>query len=701
MISARNVTVAGTVLWLATSAAMGQSDSAIQRIGAGPSAATIPAAHARDSNGATPMNRKVVGGQAASWRSRPVLDTSRSRQAVLHGVPVSAVKLRDGFWSVRRKAAIDVSLPTFLELLDQHGEIDNFRRLSDRKSVPHRGRTAADADVYKWVEAAAFAVQSGDGGATRKAAEEVVEAIAAAQDRSGYLVTALMGESVPLRHTGMARNHELYCMGHMLQAGIAWYRATGERTLLDVGIRMVEYILRNFGPGRKPIFEGHPEVELALAELYRTVPDHRYLDLAGYFLQGDPRNLEQVSPADLISLFTVKPFTERTRLEGHAVRAMYACSGATDYFLETGDAEYWNTLTKLWDDMVQYKMYITGGLGSRAHGEAFGDPYELPNKLAYAESCAAIGNVFWNWRMLQATGDGKYTDVLERALYNGANSGLSLDGKLYCYRNPLEVGGEPDEKIRNPWYSTPCCPPNLERLFASLPGYFYSTSNDGIWIHLFDNNEMKWKLEDGTPVEISQQTRYPWEGEVTITVTPASAKEFSVFVRKPSWARSVRLEASGTPLLSVPVEKGYFAVHRTWKPGDQLVFQMDMTPRLTMANARVQDDVGKVAVQRGPLVYAMEGLDQPRGTSVFDWYLAATPGQEDFQSAWDAQLLGGTVTLKHKGWRLVRSEGDKQLYQDIAPRQYLPGEITLIPYYTFHNREMTAMEVWIPYRETR
>jgi DUF1680 family protein len=301
-----------------------------------------------------------------------------------------------------------------------------------------------------------------------------------------------MGDNASQRHTATARNHELYCLGHMLQAGIAWHRATGDRKLLDVGVRMVEYLLRDFGPVKKPIFEGHPEIELSLVELYRSTGDRRFLDFAGYLLEGDPRNIEKVRASDLVYLFTIKPFTERTKLEGHAVRAMYACSGATDYYLETGDRKYWNVLTNLWQDMVDGKMYLTGGVGSRAAGEAFGDPYELPNRQAYTESCAAIGTMFWNWRMLQATGDAKFMDTFERSLYNGANSGLSLSGSLYCYRNPLDLVGDPNDRIRNPWYTTTCCPPNLQRVLASLPGYFYSTSKEGRWIHLFDNNRLTW-----------------------------------------------------------------------------------------------------------------------------------------------------------------------------------------------------------------
>jgi DUF1680 family protein len=633
--------------------------------------------------------------------AQPIVDTTKSPKAALHGVPASAVEVRDGFWAPRRKAAISVSIPTFLELMEQNGEVDNFRRLSGRKNVARRGRIPADADVYKWLEAVAFSVQTGAAPAElRKTAEGVIDDIAAGQDSSGYMVSAFMGDSASGRHTGMARNHELYIFGHMLQASVAWYRASGDRKLLDVGVRMADYLLRNFGPDKKPIFEGHPEVELALVELYRTVGDRRYLDLAGYFLNGDPRNLETVRPADLVYLFTVKPITERTKLEGHAVRAMYAVSGATDYYMETGDSKYWSTLGTLWDDMVGRKMYITGGLGSRAQNEGFGDPYELPNKTAYAESCAAIGNVFWNWRLLQATGDGKYADVLERALYNGANSGLSLDGRTYCYRNPLEVSGDPVDKIRNPWYSTPCCPPNLERLFASLPGYFYSTSKDGVWVHLFDNSELNWKLEDGTPIKLSQQTKYPWEGDVTITVTPATAKEFTVFVRKPSWSASYRVDG-GTSAGTPAADKGYVAVRRTWKPGDRIIVHLDMEPRLSSANPLVRDDVGRVAVERGPLVYAAEGLDQAVGTTAFDWELDASPNARKFTSAWKPDMLGGVVTLTHPALRSDVAEKDQPLYRSLAPRKYTSGELTLIPFYTFQNRQPTSMVVWIPYRDTR
>jgi len=616
-----------------------------------------------------------------------VIDTSHSPKAVLHPVPVQAVTLGNGFWTERRRVNVEVSLPTLLQLFEENGILDNFRRLSGKKDVARRGPLYTDSDVYKWLEAVAFVLENGNDAALRKSAEGVIDDIVAAQEPSGYLNTYFTREHLAERHTNMRHGHELYCLGHMLQAGIAWQRATGKSKLLDAGRRMVEYLLTNFGPDKKPIFEGHPEIELSLVELYRTTGNRKYLDFAGYFLGGDERNLAVIPPRDLVYLFTGKPFTARTQLEGHAVRAMYASSGATDYYLETGDDRYWRTLGTLWDDLTQRKMYLTGGVGSRSAGEAFGEPYELPNQLAYTESCAAIGVMFWNWRMAQATADGRYMDVFERALYNGANSGLSLKGNLYCYRNPLELTGNPDDRIRNPWYDTTCCPPNLQRILGSLPGYFYSTSKEGVYVHLFHNSTLKWKLEDGTALELSQKTNYPWDGTVEITVTPAEPKEFTLFIRLPAWAGSMK-PAEGES------RSGYWALRKSWRPGDKVTLRLPVEPQFVAANPRVRDDVGKVAVERGPLVYCMEALDQPQGANVFDWFI---DGTQRPRSEWRADLLGGVTVVRASAARLSPGGDSRPLYSPAgAPRQSQPGQITLIPYYTFSNREPTSMQVWVP-----
>ncbi len=328
----------------------------------------------------------------------------------------------------------------------------------------------------------------------------------------------------------MYRSHELYCLGHLLQAGIAYYRATGDRKLLDIGIRFVDYLTANFGPEKRPLLTGHPELEMALVELYRTTGNRAYLNLAGYLLSGVETERLHLKPSQVSYMFSGIPFTSRTKFEGHAVRAMYASSGATDYYLETGDPLYRKTLDTLWADLTNRKMYITGGVGSRSDGEAFGDPYELPNSQAYTESCAAIGNMMWNFRMLAASGESRFADIMERALYNGINSGMSLDGTLYCYRNPLASDGE---KIRNEWYDTTCCPPNLERVLASLPGYFYASSKDGLYVNFYHASELDWQ-----GLKVTQKTNYPWSGDVEFTVTPESTREFTMFLRIPEWSRN-------------------------------------------------------------------------------------------------------------------------------------------------------------------
>src|SRR3984893_5767102 len=374
-----------------------------------------------------------------AWPDQGTLNLAKSPYAKLRSVPVHAVTIEAGFWSPRRETNVSASIPSMGKLLEVNGRMDNFRRLTGKSAAPQRGPVYSDSDIYKWIEAAGFALQSGDRPELRAAVDKDIHEIVAAQQADGYLNTYYVLDHAAQRMEPKTQQHghELYCVGHLLQGAIAYYRATGDRTLLDAGLRFVNaFLWPNFGPGadKKPLFSGHPEMELALIELYRLTGDKRHLELAGYLLQGDARI--HFKPEDYVYHFCGIPFTSRMHLEGHAVRAMYACCGAADYYLETGDQAYWKTLSVLWKDLVSAQMYVTGGVGARSDGEAFGDPYELPNARAYGESCAAIGNMMWNWRMLAATGEAKFADVIERALYNGINSGMSLSGTLYCYRNP-------------------------------------------------------------------------------------------------------------------------------------------------------------------------------------------------------------------------------------------------------------------------
>jgi DUF1680 family protein len=442
---------------------------------------------------------------------------------------------------------------------------------------------------------------------------------------------------------------------------------------MDAGARMVDnFVLPNYGPGQnqKPIISGHPEIEMALIELYRTTGKRQYLELAGYILHGDDR--WTIDPERIVYMFCGIPFPQRTKLEGHAVRAMYACCGAADYYLETGDQAYWKALNTLWEDLTRRQMYINGGVGARAQWEAFGAPYELPNAQAYGESCAAIGNMMWNWRMLAASGEAKFTDVIERALYNGINSGMSLDGTTYCYRNPLAFdpahfdGFRGSPNIRNPWYDVTCCPPNIERTFSSLPGYFYSTSKDGLYVHLYDNSTLDWHLEDGTPIKIQQKTSYPWEGAVKVTVTPAEPKDFTFHLRIPGWANGASIAVNGKPEPGAKPGE-YLAIRRNWKPGDSVTLNFDQAESVALADVSIS-------------------LSQ----------------SAKFTSEYKPDLLGGVTVLHHGGGVFEVSSAEEALYApaSLAPAKTRPAELTFIPYYAWANRQPCAMQVWTPYMRT-
>ena len=636
-----------------------------------------------------------------TWKDEGVLFVDKSPYAKLHNIPVHAVTITQGFWGARRETNVDKSIPSMEKLLEANGRMNNFLRLAGKSDAAQHGPVYSDSDVYKWTEAAGFALQSGDRPELRATADKIIKEIVAVQERSGYLNTYYVGDHAKDRMAPQVQRwgHELYNIGHMVQGAIAYYRATGDGTLLDAGIRFVDgYLLPNFGPGpdKKPILSGHPEIELALIELYRTTGDNRYLELAGYILHGDDRI--KLPQDGYVYHFSGIPFASRTHLEGHAVRAMYACCGATDYYLETGDQSYWKTLNVLWQDLVSSQMYVTGGVGARSEGEAFGDSYELPNFTAYGESCAAIGNMMWNWRMLAATGDAKFADVIERALYNGINSGMSLDGTMYCYRNPLGFDPSGGDQIRNPWYDTTCCPPNLERTFASLPGYFYSTSKDGFYVHLYDNSQLDWHLENGIGLKVVQKTNYPWDGTVEISVAPAKPSEFTFYLRVPGWSYGTQISINGKPL-SGATPGQYLALQRRWSSGDVINVKFGMTPQVIEANSRVVDDYGRVAVQRGPLVYCLEQLDQPDGVQLFDVSLdVRQEASSKFREEFHNDLLGGIVVLKHTGAVSANSNSLRSLYRPYtaeAPKAR-QVELRFVPYYAWANRAATPMQVWTP-----
>jgi len=630
-----------------------------------------------------PLSSQSEPPTAGPWNQQGVIYLDHSLNARMHPVPIQAVHLGDGFWTPRRKVVTERSLPATLAALEDHGIVDNFRRLAGKPELPRKGPNFSDADLYKWIEAAAWALASNETSDSDKQKlrgdiDSLTNTILAAQEPSGYLNTYFVGDRLHLRLTDLVHSQEDYCLAQFLEAGIAYYRATGNRRLLDAGIRFADYILANFGPSKKPFITGHPGLEMALIELYRTTAQTKYLDFTRYLYSGMERDRLKLKDSDIRFTFSGRPFTSRTELEGHAVRALYASAGATDFFTETGEPAYKRTLDLLWTDLTARKMYITGSVGSRSSGESLGDDYELPSEQSPSETCPAIiaagANVMWNFRMLTLTGDSRYADVLERALYNAVNSGVSLAGN-------------------------PSCPTNLERLFESLPGYLYAASRDDIYVNLYQESKLNWRLEDGSPLVISQATAYPWNGDVKITVQPAKPATFTVYLRWPGWAAAADVSVNGQPL-SIGAKRGSFIpVTRTWSPGDVVSLSLPMPVTPMSANPRVADDYGRVAIQRGPLVYALEQPDHP-GVSISDLFFRSgnIPSPELRRD-----LLGGITVLKVSGLAAEKSLVDEPLYQPLSVAQTRAKRnipLTFIPYYTVGNRDQAGqsapMEVWVP-----
>jgi uncharacterized protein len=623
---------------------------------------------------------------AAQPSAGAVVDTSRSPNAILRPVAVSAVKLEDGFWRPRLEANRTQGLPALLKQLEEHGIVDNFRRLTGRKSCPRRGPFFSDSDLYKWIEGASLALQSNDDSELRKKMDAVIDDVVAAQGKDGYLNTWFVEERAGGRFKNLANEHELYCAGHLFQAAVANYRATGERKLLDCATRYADYLCETFGPGKKVQGHcGHPEIEMALIELGRTTGEKRYLELAKYYLDD-------------------YGYLKHDTVRDHAVRQMYACCGGVDLYAETGAASYLETTRKLWDDFTGSKMYITGGLGSRFGGEAFGERFELPNRMAYAETCAAIGNAMWNWRMLTVTADARYADVMERALYNGVLSGVSLDTTHWFYVNPLEwtagdIAAKREGNRRVPWFDCTCCPSNMVRTLASVPGYMFSVAPKALYVHLYDNCHMETQIPDGPKVKVAVKTKYPWDGRIEVTVTPEVPATFDLMLHIPEGDNFSVQETAGTALADAGLANvartpsGYCKLSYKWQAGEKVVLRLDMPVVPMVADDRVAEDRGRIALQRGPVVYCLEGNDNP---NVAIDRVAVDPRAE-FKADYQARLLGGVGVITFPA--LEQTESNLGLYHRAGmPISGNNVQLTAIPYYAWANREPAPMAVWLKSR---
>jgi DUF1680 family protein len=531
--------------------------------------------------------------------------------------------------------------------------------------------------------------------------DDVIAEIAAAQQPDGYLDTYYMFDKAGERWTNLRDMHELYCAGHLIQASVAHHRATGKTNLLRVAQGVADNICAIFGPeeeGKRPGTGGHEEIEMALVELARDIGERKYLDQARFFVDvrgqghagGDEYHQDHV------------PFRAFQRMVGHAVRAVYLNAGAADLAAEIGGIEMGDealraALDRLWDNMTTRQMYVSGGIGSRYRGEAFGDDYELPNARAYAETCAAIGSVMWNWRMLALRGEARYADLIETTLYNAVLVGLSLDGQSYFYQNPLQDDGSHQ---REPWFGCACCPPNIARTLASLPGYFYSTSDEGAWMHLYAEGSASLTLPDGRLVRLVVHTRYPWEGKIAIAVDGEGA--FGLYLRVPGWCEEgASISVNGQTLTEVLLPGSYAQVHRSWQTGDTVELDLPMPPRRVESHPYVAENAGRVALMRGPLLYCLEQVDHRLpGGQVVDLRDVVLPADAALAVEFCPGLLGSVAVLRGQATALPPDEGwAGRLNRTVRPQAEKPAGqavgIRAVPYYAWANRGPGAMRVWL------
>ncbi|MFG2130737.1 glycoside hydrolase family 127 protein [Streptomyces sp. NPDC048751] len=619
----------------------------------------------------------------------------------------AVVGIDAGFWLDRREVNARTSIPQGPELLESAGNLHNLRLAAGTTEGEFQGAYPfVDTDVYKWLEAAAWQLAQEADPDLEAHVDRIIGLVAGAQQPDGYLNTWFQLVKGGEQYQDLRWGHELYCAGHLIQAAVAHHRATGRDELLDVARKFADQVDSVFGlPGSgKPLdgIDGHPEVETALVELYRETGERRYLDLAAYFVDRHGHGLlgGEAYCQDRV------PVREATDVEGHAVRQLYLLAAAADLATETGEEELRTASERLWHAMTTTKTHLTGGLGAHHDEEDFGDPYELPNERAYCETCAAIASVQWSWRMALLSGEARYSDLIERTLYNGFLAGVSLDGERWLYVNPLQVrdghtdpGGDQSAR-RTRWFRCACCPPNVMRLLASLEHYLASTDADGgLQIHQYVNARYT-----GAPgVTVRCETDYPWHGTIALTVEETPAEQpWTLSLRVPQWCRDVRVRC-GEESYDGPVEDGWLRLERTWTPGDRVVLELGMEPRLTAADPRVDAVRGCVAIERGPLVYCLEQVDHPGGG--LDDIVVDTTRPLAVKHRPD--LLGGVTTVVAAGRRRHIPDRGWWPYSPVGPSSESssgtsvqqhgePVELTAIPYYAWANREDGSMRVWLP-----
>ncbi len=635
------------------------------------------------------------------------------------------VNVNGGLWQEKQQINHSVTLPIEYQRLVEKGNIEALK-MRWKPGDPNPPHHYWDSDIGKWIEAAAYSLAKFPDRELEKKVDDVIEWIGAGQFEDGYFNTYYTVVEPGKRWTNLYYMHELYCAGHLLEGAIAYFQATGKRKMLDIMCRYMDYINEVFGKGEGKIqgYDGHQEIELALVKLYRVTGEKKYLKLSQYFIDergqtpcffeleslqrgvdvektaNRPRHLKHYlhSRGPFAEYQAHRPVRDQREPVGHAVRAMYMYCAMADLAAETGDGTLLDACRTIWDHLTEKQVYVTGAIGQSPEGERFTFDYDLPNEFMYGETCASIGLVFWAHRMLQFEGESKYADIMERALYNGVLGGVSLAGDQFLYANYLSI--YPDrfkhastamiqqmQPFRQDWYHIACCPPNLARLVASLGQYMYSTSDEGVYVHLYNDSETTAKVGENQVV-LAQTTNYPWDGAIRLTVSPESISEFIVALRYPGWCRQAEIRVNGLKT-HAELDKGYFILSRRWKQGDVVELRLDMPVLRMESHPSVRSNSGKVALARGPLVYCLEEADNHR-----DLNDIALVDDAEITARYEQDLLNGMVALETKGRRRDLSSWHRQLYR---PAKTNKTDITVkaVPYYARSNRGPGEMIVWI------
>ena len=630
-------------------------------------------------------------------------------------VPFTSVKLSDQFWSSRIETNRTATIPASFSRCESTGRVKNFLMAAEHKGKFCTTYPFDDTDIYKTIEGASFSLAVYPDPKLSAYIDSLIIIIAKAQEPDGYLYTARSIDPLhPFGWAGPERwinegklSHELYNCGHMFEAAAAHFMATGKRNFLDIALKNADLLVSTFGPGKKHVAPGHEIVEMGLVRLYRITGKTAYLNLAKFFI--DQRGIQDYNKKsqNVYENGTYfqddKPVINQDEAEGHAVRAMYLYSGMTDVAALTGDSVYIKAIDKIWNNMVSKKMYVQGSIGAVGDGERFGDNYELPNATAYNETCAAIGSVFWNQRMFLLHGDAKYIDVMEKTLYNGLISGVGLDGKSFFYTNAMQVSNSyqhPDlERERSGWFTCSCCPTNVVRLLPSVPGYIYAQNANDVFVNLFISGSATLTVNNKA-IKITQQNNYPWDGGLSFAIDPASALDLNLKIRIPDWAQNqaipsdlyayqnssaqkIEIKVNGQAI-NYQIKNGYAVISKKWKKGDKVDLTLPMNVQRVIANSNLPDDIGKIALQRGPIMYCAEWKDNDgKATNII------IPKNTTFTTEFKPDLLNGVLVLKGNAKAVNVNEAAQTITTE-------DKTVTAIPYYAWANRGKGEMTVWFP-----